>query len=152
LLLIFYLLLFFPSTLMLWLGGMQATRQEKTPLFRPLDEVRLFEFLQMQTQPDQVVLASFETGNTLPAWAPVGVVVGHGVESAYLDEFLPKVESFYKVETPEAQRLKWIAEWELSYVIWGPSEREMGDWKPSSSRYLQLIQQSGEYQLFEVLP
>ncbi len=151
-LLIFYLLLFLPSTLMLWWGGMEATRQAKIPLFRPLDEVELFDVLQTQAQPDQVILASFETGNALPAWAPVRVVVGHGPESAHLEVFFPEVKRFYQADTPEAQRWQWMAEWGISYVIWGPSEREMGDWNPSSSDQLQLLQQSGEYHLFGALP
>jgi hypothetical protein len=150
--LIFYLIFFFPSTLMFYWGGLKATHNPQEPLFRLAEEVDLFEFLQSNTKPGEVVLTSFESGNALPAWAPVRVIIGHGPESVHLERYLPYVEQFYQSNTSDLQRLEWLNDWDLDYVFYGPNERKLGDWNPKTWQRLRLLHQSGEYQLFEVLP
>jgi hypothetical protein len=146
------LLLLFPSTLILWLGGLLATSNANLPLFRPIDEVILFEYLQKQANPGQVVLSAYETGNPLPAWAPVQVVVGHGPESADLELLLLQVQEVYSSNMSDSQRLGWMSSIGIDYVFWGPAEKELGDWDPQTAGFLHLIQQSGDYSLFEVIP
>jgi hypothetical protein len=142
--------LLFPSTVLLLAGGLQAVRHPGMPLFRPKDEVRVFEFLQSQEQAGQVVLAAYETGNPLPAWAPVRVVIGHGPESANLARLEPQVAAFYTASTPDAQRIELIRQFDVRYVFWGPAERRLGDWSPYQANYLQPVYQAGEYELFQV--
>jgi hypothetical protein len=146
------LLLLFPSTLILWLGGLLSTSNANLPLFRPIDEVILFEYLQKHANPRQVVLSSYETGNPLPAWAPVQVVIGHGPESADLELLLLQVQDVYSSNMSDSQRLGWMSSIGIDYVFWGPAEKELGDWDPQTAGFLHLIQQSGDYSLFEVVP
>jgi hypothetical protein len=142
--------LLFLSTVLLLAGGLQAVRQPGAPLFRPKDEVRVFEFLQSQEHVGQVVLAAYATSNALPAWAPVRVVIGHGPESANLAKLEPQVAAFYAKGTPDAQRLELIHQFNVGYVFWGPAEQALGDWSPHTAAYLQPVYQAGDYQLFQV--
>ena len=144
------LLLLFPSTLLLWLGGLQAARQPQTPLFRPASEVALFERLGSIANKGEVVLASFETSNPLPAWASLRLVIGHGPESAGMAELLPEVAAFYSSATTDAQRLALLNRFGVRYVFWGPAERLLGDWDPHRAAFLQLLDQVGEYAVFRV--
>jgi hypothetical protein len=144
--------LLLPSTLFLVLGGLFAVAQPAEPLFRPADEVSVFEFLQSNARKGSVVLTAFETGNALPAWAPVTVLVGHGPEGAYDSEVRPLAEAFFRLDTRDAQRRDLLQRFNVRYIFWGPAERRLGEWMPIQANYLRPIFGSGDYVLFEVDP
>ncbi len=151
------LLLAFPTTLFLLLGGLLAAAHPALPSFRPENEVRLFDvmredILQSRTPPWAVVLASFDTSNALAAWAPVRVVIGLGPETVGLEALKPQVQAFFSTATPDEQRREFIRRSGIRYVIWGPAERQLGDWSPETAAYLVLRAQSEDYSLFEVTP
>jgi len=143
------LLLAFPSTLFLLAGGLIVANHPGPPIFRPSQEVQAFEFLAANAGVDDVIMTSFNTGNALPAWAPLRVLVGHGPESANLDELLLQVDAFYTNGTPDVKRLTLIEQFDIRYVFWGPEERAIGDWDPSRTAYLAAIYQQGEYEIFQ---
>jgi len=86
----------------------------------------------------------------LPAWAPVRVLVGHGPESIHKSELEPQIAAFYQSQTSDDQRRAFIDRFAIAYILWGPAERELGDWLPSSASYLTLVQQQGDYALYQV--
>lgn len=144
------LFLVYPSTLFLFVGGLLAAGQPGKPIFRPAPEVEIFEYLSETAEPYEVVMSSFETGNALPAWAPLRVLVGHGPESAHLAELLPQVSAFYSAATPDERRIELVHQFDARYVFWGPTERALGDWDPFQAPYLEFLYQAGEYTLFLV--
>jgi hypothetical protein len=144
-------LLLFPSTLLLLSGGLMAAGRPGQPVFYPSNEVTLFETLGSRARPGEVVLTSFKTGNILPAWAPLRVVIGHGPESANLASLQPQVEAFYQAQTSDGERLELLQTYHVRYVFWGPDERSLGAWNPQDAAYLSLVSQSGEYAVYEVL-
>jgi hypothetical protein len=145
-------LLIFPSTLILFGGGLLAGLRPSVPLFRPVQETRAFEELAAKSAPGDVVVSSYATGNALPAWAPLRVVIGHGPESAGLENLLPAVQRFYTETTPDSERLQMIRELNIRYVFYGPAEAELGDWNPAQAGYLQEIIRQGPYIVYEVQP
>lgn len=149
---IYLTLLAFPSTLMLLAGGLLAAFHLAPPAFRPADEAAVFQYLAANDVPETVVLSSFDTGNALPAWAPLRVAVGHGAESAGLALLLPRIARFYSSGTPDAERQALLRELGARYVFWGPAERLLGDWDPGRAGYLARRFQQGDYTLFEALP
>lgn len=144
------LLLVFPSTLVLLLGGMAAASTPGQPLFRPAAEVRAFEFLASRARPGEVVLSAYASGNALPAWAPVRVVIGHGPESAGLAELEPQVKAFFQSDTPEGMRIAFLEQHQVAYVFYGPEEAALGAWRPQASTHLLEIYRDGEYAIFQV--
>jgi hypothetical protein len=146
------LALTFPTTLFLLTGGITSVLQPQTPLFRPTPEVNAFLFLGDHARMGELVLTSFETGNVLPVWAPVRVIIGHGPESVGAPELAPRVEAFYQAGTREAERLALLEEFGVKYVFWGPLERAWGAWQPAQAGYLQEIYQENGYAIFEVKP
>jgi hypothetical protein len=145
------LLLAFPSTLFLLAGGLIVGGRPGLPAFRPTQEVQAFEYLAENARDGEVIVTSFATGNPLPAWAPLRVLVGHGPESANLEELLLAVGAFYTSGTPDAERLALIEQFDVDYVFWGPAERAVGDWTPSQAAYLDPIYRQGEYEIFKVV-
>ncbi len=150
------LVLVFPTTIMLLFGGLLAALRPGQPLFLPRDQVRAYEILQAEAEPGAVVLSAYETANSLPAWAPVHVLVGHGPESIHYSELMPQIESFYQSETDDQQRLDLIRRFDIHFVFWGPAERKLGGWSPWNAGYLEFVspqhglESSGEYQIFLV--
>jgi len=140
-----------PSSLILLLGGFNVAIQPGLPAFHPVDEVSAFQALSEHVASDDVVLTSYQTGNALPAWAGVRVLVGHGPESIYLDGLLPRVASFYSGNVSDDYRREFLDEFSVRFVFWGPNERFERAWDPIRAGYLNLIYDSGEYQIFEVL-
>jgi uncharacterized membrane protein len=136
--------------MLLVFGGIMAVTDVGSPLFRPTDEVLVFEYLSREGAPWSVVLSSYETGNALPAWAPMRVVIGHGPESVGLEDLRKQVASFFDAETSDTQRVELLSEYGIHYVFWGPSERLLGDWNPTNSPYFDILYQSGDFMLFNV--
>ena len=146
------LLLVIPSTLLLLAGGILVALHPAEPVVRPANEVVAFESLAHQTSREVVVLSSYKTGNALPAWAPVFVVVGHGPESVGLADLLPRIETFYLTDTPDSERIQLLHEQGVDYVFWGPHERALGGWDPNSAGFLSPAYDSEGYWLFAVSP
>ncbi|MFQ5616526.1 MAG: hypothetical protein ACE5GO_08715 [Anaerolineales bacterium] len=146
----------FVSTLLLLAGGVMGVADPKEPVFRPVEEIAAFQLLREQAEPGDVVLASFETGNALPAWAPVRVVIGHGPESVRLDELRLRVAAFYQPDTDDclqsldADRKALLDEFDVRYVFWGRAERNLGSWDPREAPYLRVVKSDGLDAIFEV--
>ncbi|MEA3350622.1 MAG: hypothetical protein U9Q82_08390, partial [Chloroflexota bacterium] len=143
------LILTFPTTLLLLIGGAQVAAHPSIPVFRPAAQVEAFQFLDAKIGSQAVVLSSYETGNALPAWAPAFVVIGHGPESVGLDELAPRVEGFYQADTPDDERLALLHEFDVDYVFWGPAERALGDWKPYQVDFLEVIYNQAGYCIYQ---
>jgi hypothetical protein len=146
----FSLYLLFPSTVLLLVGGVTSLLKPGSPFFRPTEEVAAFQYLGTRATPGSIVLSSFGTGNALPAWAPVRVVIGHGPESIGLAELAPRVASFFQSETDDAERLALLEEFGITHVFWGPREQELGDWSPETASYLHLAYTQGDYHIYQV--
>ncbi len=138
------------SSLILFAGGLRAAFTVQEPLFRTAVEVDALNFLNSHAQPGEIVLSAYESGNVIPSWAPVRVVVGHGPESVKLSKFIPIVSNFYDVKTSRLERLGIIAKLNIKYIYWGPKERELGDWKPEKGDGLLEIFSNDGYLIFEV--
>jgi hypothetical protein len=140
-----------PTAFFLLLGGVRVTLNPTTPVFRPADEVNALLWLSEQDNVTNRVLASYETGNALPAWTSAYVVIGHGPESANLDELRSHVESFYSGQFTSAEKLKLLEDHAIEYVFYGPFERTLGNEEMKESEFLELVYTSGEYEIFAVI-
>ncbi|MGB2897594.1 MAG: hypothetical protein WBB65_15725 [Anaerolineales bacterium] len=138
------------SSALLLISGMQAAARPDLPMFRPEEEVRAFQELERISALDSIILASYNTGNALPAWVPVRVLIGHGPESANLEAIMPEVSAFFNEEWDEDQREKFLEEQQVEYVFYGPSERELGDWDPDLSSGLIRRYNERGYRIYEV--
>ncbi len=145
-----YLSLAFLSSLVLLVGGLFAVLTPATPLYQPTAEIRAFLFLAGQARSEDVVLASYNTSNPLPAWAPVHTLTGHGPESMHLDQIAPRVACVYQSTCSDASRLAFLRTFDVRYLFWGPEERKLGDWNPSGAAFLEPIYQQDGYAIYQV--
>jgi hypothetical protein len=146
-----YLLLTFPTTILIFLGAIAAAKNVSTPLFRPEPEIQVYNYLAENATPGEVVLTSFETGNNLPAWAPLRVVFGHGPETANLDLVELEVEKFFSLDSTDIYRENFIKKFDVNYILWGQLEKELGDWNPAGADYLIEINISEDYLIYQTM-
>jgi len=145
-----WLLLSFLSTFMFLVGGVIIIFRPALPLYRTSLEVDAFEELRNHVLAGQVVLADFDTSNAIPAWVPVRTLIGHGPESLNLATLKPRVDLFFHPETTDLERVSLIKQFHISYIIYGPIERSLGNWDPGSLPYLVPIIQKGAIQIYKV--
>ena len=138
------------SSALLLIGGLQTVARPELPMFRPDGEVRAFQELERISPLNSIVLASYSTGNALPAWVSVRVLVGHGPESANLEELLPVVSAFFYEGWDALQRENFLDEHQVDFIFYGPFERELGGWDPDSSSALILRYDENGYRIYEV--
>ncbi len=150
----FFFLFALPSTALLLAGGFAVTARPAAPIFLPADELAAFAWLAdpAHARPGNVALAAFETGNALPAYAPLVSYIGHGPETIFLAQKLPRVRAFFRAGTPEAERRALLADGRVRYVIHGPAEAALGNFDPAGAPYLRRAASFGDYNVYEVLP
>lgn len=95
-------------------------------------------------------MASYQTSNQLPAWIPVFTLIGHGPESANLNELQTRIKSFFHAQASDDARLSLINEFDINYVFYGPEERELGSWDPSSLPDSKLMVSNDSYQIYQI--
>lgn len=140
----------FIATLVLYSGCFLAVAKPAEPLYQPADEVAAFDYLARNAAPGEVVLSSYETGNVLPAWSSLRVVVGLRTLTAGIATLLPEVERFYEPGTGLAERQALLVSQGVDYVFWGPHERALGSWDPQAAPSLVRVFEQGEYEVFKV--
>jgi hypothetical protein len=139
-----------PTSFILMVNAIQYSLHTSIPIFRPTAEVEVFQWLRDETAPDSVVLSSFSTGNAMPAWAPVRVVMGHGPETADIRFLESMVFDFYSGEMSDDEISAFIESQHISYVFLGPYETVPDGIDLKKSPFFQLRFQFGDYQIFEV--
>jgi hypothetical protein len=141
---------FLPSFFFL-MGAFLAVSQPAEPLFAPKSQIDAFAELNKIASKNDVVLASFETANNLPAWAPLRTVLGHGPESINAAELSPEIALFFNEKGSDQARLDLIAEFNIKYVILGPDEQKPGSWNPDQSRFVELDYQESPYKVYRII-
>lgn len=139
-----------PSTILLLVGGMWTVMRPSAPAFVTGSEVQALAWLESNAETGDVVLASYPTGNILPAWAPVRVIIGHGPESASLDELRPEVEAIFRGEATDGELRAVLQAHHVGFVFFGPEERSLGSWDPDTAPYLELAADLDEVRIYRV--
>ena len=138
------------TNVMLVAGNCLALRGQPAPVYRDAGEVAALDWLNGRVDPGDVVLATYETGNYLPARTRARAFVGHGPESVRAGEKKALVARFFSATTDEAWRRQLLAQYGVDYVFWGPVEWALGDFDPGQAVYLGLVYEAEGYSIFEV--
>lgn len=141
-----------PTSLLLIWGGLDVARHPAQPAFRPSEEVAAFLWLADHATPGDLALCSFQTGNALPAWAPMYVVIGHGPESAHFSRFERQVESIFKSVSLQPEEMSLLQDWGVDWIWLGPNERKLGSWEPSQEGMLSLQYDMEPYEIYFLYP
>ena len=119
-------------------------------VFRDRAEIEALEWLADQAGLEEVVLASYETGNYLPARVGTRVFLGHGLETVNADEKQAQVMRFFDETTQDTWREQVLVQYGVDYVFWGPLEQTLGGFDPHQATFLRPGYEHEGYAVFEV--
>jgi hypothetical protein len=149
------LVLLCSSSIIFLLITVVVTVQPTQPLYRPVDEVRALNWLNDHALADSVVLAAFETGNILPAYANLRPYVGHGPETLRATEKTTTVKRFFANEMTTEERRALYASVNIRYIIYGPLERALAgevSGEPGWTADGQKVYDEAGYSVYELTP
>ena len=81
-------------------------------------------WLEKNTSKNAVILSQVNAGNYIPAYTGNFVYLGHNPESPYYDERVNKVNQFFSGTMNEKDALRFLRNERISYVFYGPQEKE----------------------------
>jgi hypothetical protein len=137
------------TNLFLVIGGVAVANGRAWPLFHSGFQRAAFDWL-AEKAPGQVVLAAYETGNVLPAYAPVRVFVGHGPETVDSQAKQAALRRFFG-QSDDAFRRGLLQDYDIGYLLYGPAEHTLGDFEPDRVDYLQPVYDSDMVQIYRVI-
>ncbi|KKP37577.1 MAG: hypothetical protein UR23_C0002G0007 [Candidatus Roizmanbacteria bacterium GW2011_GWA2_32_13] len=82
------------------------------------------KWLEINTNHQTVVLSKITAGNYIPAYSGNFVYLGHSGETPDYDIRTEKVNEFFSGSLPGKQALKFLKTENISYVFYGPQEKE----------------------------
>ena len=82
------------------------------------------KWLEKNTDHQTVVLSKITAGNYIPAYSGNFVYLGHGAETPNYDDRTKKVNEFFSGNLSEKQALRFLKTENISYVFYGPQEKE----------------------------
>ena len=142
--------LMLPTTVFLLIGATLRSTQPSSPVFIPGERVDAYLYLKENAPIDSIVLSSFEVGNSLPAWAPVRVVQGHGPESVHLAETQAEIEDYFLNNQGRNNCGEYFHEKGIDYLFWGPDEEKQWNWNPDLKYCLRQVYNSDGYKIYLV--
>ncbi|MBP7686307.1 MAG: hypothetical protein KA765_00260 [Thermoflexales bacterium] len=120
------------------------------PGFRTGGEIAALDWLVQHTMAADVLLSSEYTGNFLPTRTAARTFLGHGPETAYSEEKRVLVAEFYAAATSDQARQAFLQTWPITYVVYGPPEKKLGQIDLSRLTNLTLVYDQREYQIYRV--
>jgi asparagine N-glycosylation enzyme membrane subunit Stt3 len=120
-----FIVLTMPSNLFVLMASMAGAAQQDSRLYLYRDEAEAMTWLQENTQPTDIVLASPEMGLFIPAWAGNRVLYGHPFETIEAEKKRALAEMFYQAQTKESIRREIIEGHHITHVFYGSRERAL---------------------------
>jgi hypothetical protein len=144
------LLILLPTNAIVVAGSIGALKGRPGPIFRDRGEIAALEWLSERGAPSEVVLASYQTGNYLPARVHARAFVGHGPETVRAAEKKALVARFFDATTDDLWRRELLGAYGVDYVVWGPAERRLGAFDPGQTQFLTPAYVRGRYTVYRV--
>ena len=135
------------TTGFVYLGALITVAKPAAPLYATADVVEAYQYLASHAQKDDVVLASFEVSNALPAYAPLRTITGHGPESVHAEAINPRVLAFEQPDTPDAERLALLNDFGVRYYIHVVGAE---GWASGEAAYLEEVFANASVQVYQV--
>lgn len=140
----------FITTLIIIIGTVISAWNPREPVFIDREKANLFERLNVIGAKNKVILSSYSNSNQIPAWVPMFTLIGHGPESANLEELGGDIIDFFDTGTPDNFRNSLIRDFNIQYIFYGPEEKQIGDWSPKNVTGFSLLAENGPYEIYQV--
>ncbi len=125
-------------------------RRAENPYFLRKTEVAALDYLETQVKSDDVVLASLDIGQFVPALTGARSFLGHWAQTLDYYGKEDRVLAFFNSATSDADRENTLRQYHVSYVIYSPEEAELGDYDPADASFLTEVYSEGDTKVYQV--
>lgn len=108
------------------------------------------KWLEKNTDHKAIILSKITAGNYIPAYSGNFVYLGHGSETPHYDERTQKVVEFFSGNLSEKQAYQFLKTENISYVFYGPQEKENAAKDIGLYPFLRPVYQSPLVMIFSV--
>jgi hypothetical protein len=109
-----------------------------------------FKWLEQNANPQDTVLSSMNVGTFLPMFTGAHAYLAHWAQTL---DFFNKEENVAKFFSPNArpsEREKILRDHGVDYVIYGPSEKALGNNSPDNLPFAKLVYETEKVKVFRV--
>jgi hypothetical protein len=139
-----------PTNLYLLLWRFVDLSRHSYPFYLHQDEVAAMTWLEANGAVDEVVLSSLTVGQYIPAFTGKHAFLAHWAQTVDFYQKTKMVNQFFDDETSQARRQEILQMYEVDYIFYGPAEREIGNYTPASSPFLQQVYASPQVAIYQV--
>jgi hypothetical protein len=127
-----------PTNLYLWTWRFIDLHRHDYPYYLYRDEVAVLEWLDENTEPEDIVLSSLTIGQYIPALSGNTAFLAHWAQTVDFYDKHERVARFFDAATLDEERAETLHTFGVDYVLQGPAERELGDYDPATTPWLAL--------------
>ena len=139
-----------PTSLNTVIRDVVLTARNQPPYyFYSSDQVAAFAWMRVHLHYQDVVLATYMSGNDLGGWANVSVFEGQWTQTVDVVNKNRAAEHFFSAAATDAWRQDLLADSGVDYVYWGPAEKNLGA-DLRGRPYLQAVYTAGDITVFRV--
>jgi hypothetical protein len=142
--------LLFPTTIIILWGASLRAGVQIPPVFIAEQKIDAYLSLGELAPRNSLVLSSFSTGNSLPAWVPISVVQGHGPETVHLEQLQLEIDRYFILSQGTEECGGFFQEKGIDFLFWGPEEEALWLWDPDLKSCLNEVYNANGYKIFEV--
>ncbi|GAP14738.1 hypothetical protein LARV_02513 [Longilinea arvoryzae] len=138
-----------PTLGIILLGGVLSVKNGEPSMLIRVAEMDVYRYLAQNSQADDIVLASPESGLFIPAYTGRRVIYGHPFETVNAPAEKTAVEGFFE-NSMNAGDLAWARARGVKWILWGPREDAYGVLPVNLPAGMVLVYQEDGVKLFEL--
>jgi hypothetical protein len=141
----------FLSTVIFIAGSFISTAQPAAPLFRPTPEMEVIQELAKVSSVGDVVFANYDHSNSIPAWVPVTVIIGHGPESIHQEDNITSVNQILSGNYSSENTRRFLTINNVRYIFLSPENLLMNTSLNAIRSCFSLVTETAGYQLYRMI-
>ncbi len=115
------------------------------------DEVAAMHWLRDNLTIDQIIFSAKLTGNYIPAYSGRIVWIGHGPQTADLENKIELQNWFWANDSEADKKYQLLNQYGVDYIFYSGEEKRLGDYNPATKDYLSEVFKNDEVTIYKVL-
>jgi hypothetical protein len=146
-----FLLAVLPTNLYLFAWRMVDLSRQHYPYYIHQSDYRAFQWLESNTDPDEVVLSSFYIGHYVPGFSGNKAFLSNAVMTMDFFHKYELVGRFYGGDMTDEDRIDFLHRYDIKYIFVGPSEARVGPYVPKNSSQYRLVFEYQDTRIYKVI-
>jgi hypothetical protein len=146
-----FILAVLPTNLYLFAWRIIDLNRHNYPYYLYQSDFRSFQWLEANTDPDDVVLSSFEIGHYIPGFSGNKAFLSNAVMTMDFFNKYELVERFFGEDMTKEERNDFLHHYDIRYIFYGPAEARMGRYEPGGSSNYRVVFEYQNTKVYEVI-